>query len=102
MPLDLPGWLSTQRWFGGKARRIRGASSQDRIRVGPGTLYIVVVGFADTVGELERYLVALLAGERAVDAFDDPAFCRALLDVARRGGELNGDHGVLVGRPGRG
>jgi len=71
---------------------------RDRIRVGQGTLYVVFVGFADTVGELERYLVALLAGERAVDAFDDPAFCRALLDVVRRGDEVNGDRGMLVGR----
>src|SRR5882724_735868 len=101
VPLDLAEWLARQRWFAGKARSIRPAMCRDRIRVGQGTLYVVFVGFADTVGELERYLVALRAGERAVDAFDDPAFCRALLDVVRRGDEVNGDRGMLIGRPGR-
>ena len=98
---DLAGWLAKQRWFAGKARRISAALGRDRIRIGPGTLYVVFVGFADTVGELERYLVALLAAEHPVDALDDPAFCRALLDVVRRGDEVNGDRGMLVGRPSR-
>jgi len=97
----LVDWLRSQRWFAGKARPVRGATCRDRIRVGPGTLYVVFVGFADTVGELERYLVALLAAERAVDAFQDPAFCRALLEVVRRGDEVRGDRGTLIGRPGR-
>ena len=94
-------WLSKQRWFAGKARPIREALCRDRVRIGPGTLYVVFVGFADTVDELERYLVALRSGERAVDAFDDPAFCHALLDVVRRGAEVEGERGVLIGRPGR-
>jgi len=100
VPLDLSAWLPTQRWFAGKARRISGAVCRDRIRIAAGTLYVVFVGFADG-GELERYLVALLAGERAVDAFDDVTFGRALLDVVRHGAEVNGERGLLVGRPGR-
>jgi maltokinase len=97
----LVNWLAKQRWFAGKARPIRGAMCRDRIRLGPGTLYVVFVGFGDAVGELERYLVALLAAERAVDAFDDPGFCSALLDVVRCGHEVRGERGLLVGRPGR-
>ena len=101
VPLDLPGWLARQRWFAGKARPVRGATCRDRIRVGSGTLSVVSVDFADTGGEVERYLVALLAAERAVDALDDPGFCRALLQIVRRGDEVRGDRGTLVGRPGR-
>jgi maltokinase len=101
VPLDLPSWLARQRWFAGKARPIRSAVGRDRVRLGPGTLYVVFVGFADNAGELERYLVALRSGERAVDAFDDTAFCHALLDVVRRGAEVEGDRGMLIGRPGQ-
>ena len=96
----LVDWLMRQRWFAGKARPMRGATCYDRIRVGPGTLSVVFVDFADTVGDVERYLVALLA-ERAVDALDDPGFCRALLQVVRHGDEVRGERGTLVGRPGR-
>src|SRR5262249_37793738 len=59
------------------------------------------VAFADPVGELERYVVALPPSEQAVDAFDDPAFDRALLDVVRRGDEVRGERGRVVGRPSR-
>jgi len=97
----LVSWIATQRWFGSKARHIRGVMCRDRIRLGPGTLYVVFVGFADPIGELERYVVALPPTEALVDAFDDPAFDRALLDVVRRGDELRGDRGRLVGRPSR-
>ena len=99
VPLDLPSWLSRQRWFAGKARPIRSAVGRDRVRLGPGTLYVVFVGFADNAAELERYLVALRSGERAVDAFDDPSFCHALLDVVRGSAEVEGDRGMLIGRP---
>jgi maltokinase len=97
----LVNWIAKQRWFGSKARLISGVMCRDRIRLGPGTLYVFFVGFADPIGELERYVVALPPTEAAVDAFDDPAFDRALLDVVRRGDELRGDRGRLVGRPSR-
>ena len=100
-PPDLAGWLPRQRWFAGKARSISGTTYRDRIRVGPGTLYVVVVSFGDAGGASERYLVALRGGERAVDAFDDPAFSHAVLDVVRRGDHVRGERGMLVGRPGR-
>ena len=101
VPSDLAAWLPSQRWFAAKARPIRAAACRDRIRLGPGTLYVVVVGFSDVVGEPERYLVTLRAGERVVDALDDPVFCRALLDLVRRGADVSGERGRLVGRPGQ-
>ncbi|HEV8584770.1 MAG TPA: phosphotransferase [Methylomirabilota bacterium] len=101
-PADLAAWLVTQRWFAGKARRIRGVAVQDRLRVGPGILSVVAVGFDDApAGDVDRYLVTLTSSERAEDALDDPAFCRALLDVARRGETVRGERGTLSGRPGR-
>jgi predicted trehalose synthase len=101
-PAGLPEWLARQRWFAGKTRRIRGTTLRDRIPVGPGTLYVVSVGFEDApIGETERYLLALRSTEPAQDAFDDPAFCRALLDVVRAGSEIVGLRGTLLGRPGQ-
>src|SRR5207237_28640 len=88
----LENWLRAQRWFAGKARPIGGATCRDRIRVGPGMLYVVFVGFTD-VGEFERYLIALRAAEPTADAFDDAAFCRALLDVVRWRAEVEAGRG---------
>jgi maltokinase len=99
LPAGFESWIAKQRWFGSKARLIRGVMCRDRIRLAPGTLYVVFVAFADPIGELDRYVVALPPTEPAVDAFDDPAFCRALLDVVRRGDEVRGERGMLVGRP---
>ena len=101
LPGGLESWIGKQRWFGSKARLIRGVMCRDRIQLGPGTLYVIFVAFADPVGELERYVVALRPAESLVDAFDDAVFDRALLDVVRRGDELGGDRGRLIGRPSR-
>ena len=101
-PLDLVEWLRTQRWFAGKARRVREASQYDRIVLDAGTLYVVGVAFADAPGAApERYVVTTAVTDGAGDALDEAAFCRALLDVVRRGAERSGEHGRLVGRPSR-
>ena len=100
--VDLTAWLPRQRWFAGKARSIRATKCSDRLRIGPGTLDVVFVEFADApAGAHDRYLIAWLTAESPRDAFDDPAFCRALLDLVRRGQEIRGEHGSLMGRPGR-
>lgn len=92
--------LMAQRWFAGKARRVREAAPWDRIALPAGTLYVVGVAFADAPGgALERYVVTAPIGDGAGDALDDPEFCRALLDTVRAGAELPGEHGRLVGRP---
>jgi predicted trehalose synthase len=99
---DLATWLATQRWFAGKARRIAATRVADRVRVGPGTLYVVLVSFVDAVSEEpDRYLLALLPEPGVRDALDEPAFCRALLELALHGGEVRGERGTLVGRPAR-
>src|SRR5882672_6877509 len=98
-PLDLAAWLARQRWFAGKTRRIVATGVDDRVRVGGGTLYVLRVGLDD--GAVDRYVVALGPGPGVVDALDDPQFCRALLDVVARVGEVRGERGTLAGRRGR-
>ena len=99
---NLAGWLAQQRWFAGKARRIAATRVADRLRVGPGTLYVVLVSFQDAVfEEPDRYLVPLLPEPGVRDALNDPGFCHALLDLAVHGGEIRGERGTLVGRPAR-
>src|SRR5205085_4681879 len=98
-PLDLASWLARQRWFAGKARRIVGTTVDDRLPVGGATLYVLRVGLDD--GSADRYVVTLGRGADVVDALDDPEFCRALLDVVARAGEIRGERGRLTGRRGR-
>src|SRR2546430_17224958 len=100
---ELPRLLPRQRWFGSKGRAIAAVRAADWARLGErGWLGLVDVAFG--AGADERYLVAfvLRAGAaprgalslpldlaetsvRAEDAFDDPLFCRALLEGFGRG-----------------
>ena len=98
-PLDLAAWLARQRWFAAKARRIVATTVDDRVPVGGATLCVLRVGIDD--GSVDRYVVALGRGADVVDALDDPEFCRALLDVVARTGEILGERGKLTGRRGR-
>ena len=98
-PLDLAAWLARQRWFAGKTRRIVATTVDDRLPVGGATLCVLRVGLDD--GSADRYVVTLGRGADVVDALDDPEFCRALLDVVARAGEIRGQRGRLTGRRGR-
>ncbi len=65
------------RWFGGKARRTRGATIQDAmaIPIGDDTAYLIVLRIEYADGEPESYLipVAFASGERASQLSADPA-----------------------------
>ncbi len=95
----LAAWLAGQRWFASKSVGIAEVALEDGIPVGPGTIWIARVTLAD--GATDRYALSLLPGEQPVDALDDPAFCNALLDLAR-GGVARGEVGEAVGAPARG
>ena len=96
LPSDsLAAWIAGQRWFAAKSRRIVGVHVEERLPVGDATLYLVRVGLDD--GAVHTYVVPL-RGEPFTDAFDDPGFCRALLDVIRTGGRV-GQRAALLGRP---
>jgi len=96
-PSDLVAWIAGQRWFGAKSRRIVATHVEDGPRIAEATLHLVRLGLDD--GSTHTYLVPLRDGTPPRDAFDDPAFCRALLDLMRRGGRAGDERGALVGRP---
>jgi len=125
----LPQIVRTQRWFGGKARRIKAAAIEDVIPVATGeaTLHIVFVRVDYLEGDPERYVVPLgraagahaqqlretqpgatlatleLAGDEALlyDATWDPRFGRALLAAMSKRRRLRGESGELVATPSR-
>jgi predicted trehalose synthase len=96
---SLAGWIAAQRWFAAKSRRIVGVHVEDRLAVADAMLFLVRVGLDD--GAVHTYVVPL-RGEPFTDAFDDPAFCRALLEVMRDGGRVGRERGALLGRPSTG
>ena len=94
-PDALGGWIAGQRWFAGKSRRIVTVACEDGVRLGPGTLWVARVKLDD--GHEDRYALPLLDGPAPVDALDDPAFCRAVLDLIARQAHRAGAHGEVVG-----
>ncbi len=122
----LPGYLTSCRWFGAKARRVRGARIIEVIPISRfSCVTFVLVHFVD--GESETYLVPLghAAGERAreivektpvaavakirsadgegtlYDALYDVEFCRLLLDAMKRRRQFRGESGLLRSLPTR-
>src|ERR1041384_7074639 len=83
-PLELGGWIAGQRWFGAKSRRIVDVDVTDRLRVGEAALLLVRLRLDD--GTTPTYVVAPRDEAAPSEACDDPAFCRALLDLMRSGG----------------
>src|SRR5881396_536809 len=83
---ELPVLLPRQRWFGDKGRPIGAVALRDCAALGArGWLVLVDVTFA--AGPDQTYAVALEAAGApalALDAFDDPEFCRELLGAFER------------------
>src|SRR5439155_4646325 len=110
---EVPHLVAHHRWFGGQGRPIAAGRAADWGRVGErGWLGLVDVAFDQ--GAAERYLVAFVLREGgaprgavslaldlngasvcAEDAFDDPAFCRALLEAFGRGRRVSSVRGHL-------
>ncbi len=120
----LPEFLPRQRWFGGKARVITSCRLEDSIRLTDRAgLLILNLQYAD--GRVEHYLAALAItlGERAMklreehpgaivgnitagnesgvlhDALFSDDACRALLELARTAGRVEGETGTVAGTP---
>jgi trehalose synthase-fused probable maltokinase len=87
----LAAWLATQRWFGGKHRRIRAVDVDDAIALDGGTLFVLRAVLDD--GDVQRYVAPLQAGTTPADALDDARFTRAMLDLVRSGGHAGALHG---------
>ncbi len=117
-------YLSRQRWFGAKARPIAGARFVDWAPIGSGTrpafLTIVEVSHLDGSTDLyqvplavlegeaalgaererpESVLARLSGGERLCDAIMDDEACRAIADLAHRGGAIQALFGTIEGEP---
>jgi maltose alpha-D-glucosyltransferase/alpha-amylase len=118
----LPGYLARQRWFRGKARKVRAATIFEVIPLshnGAETeLTFVHVEYVD--GDPETYVVPLALAESSaprgrsgivcavnlrgsnelhwlVDATSEPAFAQQLFHLVRARSRSSGDHGALVG-----
>jgi len=89
----LAGWLAAQRWFAGKTKRIASVELIDSVPLGDAFVGVVAVRLEG--GDTDRYAIPLRAGADVVDAFDDPAFCRRLLDLVARSGRARGERGVI-------
>jgi maltose alpha-D-glucosyltransferase/alpha-amylase len=125
----LPAYFKTRRWFGGKARRIKGTEILDAIpvSVGRGTAFLTLCQVDYTEGDPDTYVVTLgfATGERAQHlleherhqvvarvkvkgdegvlhgTFGERGFSLALLDAVGRRRLLKGLAGDLVGVSGR-
>jgi maltose alpha-D-glucosyltransferase/alpha-amylase len=125
----LPAFLETRRWFGGKARRIKGTEILDAVPVpvGRGTAFLTLAQVDYTEGDPDTYVMTLgfAAGERAQHllenerhqvvarvrvkgaegvlhgTFGEGAFSLALLEAVARRRVHKGLAGNLVGLPGR-
>jgi len=123
----LPDYLPRQRWFGGKARMIRGCRMDDWMPLtGSSCLVLVTVQYRGEETEVYIVPLALAAGAEAerirqarpdavlcpvgggeatgvlYDALVTDESCQALLALVGGTTELRGSHGVLRGTPGPG
>lgn len=94
----LPGWLRTQRWFGGGTRSVAGVVPVDTAAVPgtPGVLALFEVRYGD--GGRETYSVPVLPAPGTGDirdAMTSPEFCRALLESMRTQAALPGRRGTF-------
>lgn len=121
LPVQLPAFLSKQRWFGGKARQILAAELYDVIPICSGALeallLVVTVKYGD--GASESYAIPLSCVEESVssrelvsaslriekpqtggallltDALEDMGFLQTLLELIHRKATIAGEKGEL-------
>ncbi len=96
----LADWLGRQRWFATKTRRIVHITIDDVVPLA--TASLAIVGVELDSGVVDRYVLALSPTTREAaaeisDGFDDPLFCRAVLDVIADGRRIEGESGALHG-----
>jgi maltose alpha-D-glucosyltransferase/alpha-amylase len=120
----LPDYVVERRWFGGKARKIKGIQILDSVPLpygetvgyllivqveytdGDPETYVLPVGFAggqyaeDLVNYHRNAVIAqLTAGDREGVLFDtlhDIAFCQSLLETIVRRRRVRGEHGAIL------
>ena len=121
----LTRYVTHQRWFGGKARRLKGITLVDSVRLATAKppMWLVLVQAEYAEGEPETYVIPLAAatGDAAValtdrregdvvarfakrdavlyDATADPGFASQVLDILARRRRVRGRDGELLARP---
>lgn len=123
----LPDYVRAQRWFGGKAKEIKSLTLKEATPVPAegkelGYLALLLVDYVQGDPELYSMPLAFASGKDAQqlreesprlviadlkveggpagvlhDALGSPAFCKALLEMASKGGRSAGAHGVVEG-----
>jgi maltose alpha-D-glucosyltransferase/alpha-amylase len=117
---QLPAFLSSKRWFGGKARHIDAVDVVEAIPFGKSKTIIAIVIVRYSDGAEETYSIPLSLSGSSVgssatdlaaglpvasdgaaalqDAFANQAFLSELLDIISREGEVASEKGTLLGR----
>jgi trehalose synthase-fused probable maltokinase len=119
LPPLLPGYLATQRWFGGKARQIRSAEIADIVPLAKTRFeaFVLLVRLEYTTGPGEVYVLPLIwteepmaegastdfkvhSGTRGTDlhlrnALTDDEFLRSLLDAIEKKAAFSGSEGEI-------
>jgi len=119
LPPLLPGYLATQRWFGGKARQIRSAEIADIVPLTKTRFeaFVLLLRLEYTTGPGEMYVLPLLwseeemaesaatdlkvhSGARGTDlhlrnALTDDEFLRSLLDAIEKKAAFSGYEGEI-------
>jgi trehalose synthase-fused probable maltokinase len=119
LPPLLPGYLATQRWFGGKARQIRSAEITDIVpwtntdleafvllvrleyTTGPGEMYVLpLIWSEERVAESASTGLKVHSGARGTDlhlrnALTDDEFLRSLLDAIEKKAAFSGSRGEI-------
>src|SRR3981081_975212 len=117
LPAQLPSFLASQRWFGGKARQILGVEIVDAIPIGSSEAktMVLLVRVKYLEGAEETYSIPLVATKSDVvdsartlemengsgfilrDAFSGQEFLTELLDIVARQSRVPGELGQLAG-----
>jgi trehalose synthase-fused probable maltokinase len=100
----LPVFLAAQRWFGGKARQVRGMEITDAVPVSHegANAVVLLVRVTYVKGAEETYSIPIIVGAQSgddslQDAFSRPQFLAELLNVIRREDDVAGEKGRLRG-----
>ena len=120
LPAQLPAYLKSQRWFGGKARELRATTVADVVGLRDGVnALIVMVNVEYAGGDADLYAVPLLVSESGageagsaelkfsggdgksvlIDALKDEKFLSFMLDAIQRGLVFAGESGEVRTSP---
>ena len=117
LPPLLPGYLATQRWFGGKARQIRSAQISDIVPLtktgceafvlllrleyttGPGEMYVLPLIWTEepesAATDLKVHSAARGTDLHLRNALTDDGFLRSLLDAIEKKAAFSGSEGEV-------